>query len=110
LAWRNTAQEETAPCEAHEITYEYYLSQAGPAHAGDDHVGLLQPSLPEQPLKKHWQVLMVLRSLIIQTHLLLSSKQPPVVSDPFTGFVRVNPAGSSIVPANDRTDPCHKKG
>jgi hypothetical protein len=51
---------------------------------------------------------MVLRSLIIQTDLLLSGEQLPRVSDLVTGFVCASPARSPIVPANDRTDPCHK--
>jgi hypothetical protein len=52
---------------------------------------------------------MVPQGLIIQADLLLSRKQLPAVSDLVTGFERVNPARSSIMPANDRTDPCHKE-
>jgi len=35
-------------------------------------LGLLEPSLPEQPFKKRWQVFMILRGLIVQADLLLS--------------------------------------
>ena len=52
---------------------------------------------------------MILRSLIIQTDLLLSGEQLPVVSYLITGFVRVNSAGPPVVPANDRANPCHKE-
>jgi hypothetical protein len=68
----------------------------------------LQSSLFEQPFKKDWQVFMVLRSLIIQADLLLSSKKLPRVGDLVTGLVSVNPARSSVVSANDRADPCHE--
>ena len=51
---------------------------------------------------------MVLRSLIIQTDLLLSGEQLPRVSDLVTGFVCASSARSPIAPANDRADPCHK--
>ena len=44
---------------------------------GDVRIWLLQPSLPEQSFKKHWQVLMVLRSLIVQAGLLLARQQLP---------------------------------
>jgi hypothetical protein len=52
---------------------------------------------------------MVLRGLIIQADLLLSGKQLPEVSDLVTGFVRVDAARSSIMPANGHTDPCHSE-
>jgi len=52
---------------------------------------------------------MVLRGLIIQAGLLLSGKQLPEVSDLLAGFVGVNPAWPSIMPANDRTDSCHEE-
>jgi len=51
---------------------------------------------------------MALRSLIIQTHLLLPREQLPVVSDLVGGFVRVSPAWSSTMPANDHADACHE--
>jgi len=71
-------------------------------------VGLLQSSLLEQPFKKHRQVLMALRSLIIQAHLLLFREQLPAVSDLVGGFVGLNPTCSSIMPAKDHADACHE--
>jgi hypothetical protein len=47
------------------------------ARVGDARIWLLEPSLPEQPFKKHWQVFMILRSLIIQAGLLLARQQLP---------------------------------
>jgi len=51
---------------------------------------------------------MALCGLIIQTHLLLFRQQLPTVSDLLGGFVRANPACSSIMPANDHADACHE--